>query len=124
MNRHTRELLYDIIRGRTVDTLDDLAHNDIYINSSDDDRTTALHYASTYKTNSIIIKIIENFNVNVNVQDKIGKTPLHYATFYNNPLCTKTLLSHKDIKVNIQNKNGRTALHYAVDHNDCESLKL
>lgn len=55
------------------------------------------HYASPYNWNSLIIKILENFNVNINAPDNNGQTLLHYVPHFYHREWFKLLLAQKDI---------------------------
>lgn len=51
------------------------------VNSIDDDRKTALHFAAYYDLGDIVEILLKN-EANVNATDKDLNTPLHYAAKY------------------------------------------
>ena len=65
MNEHTRNLLYDAKHEKFDDALNDLEYDDININASDNEGKTVLHSASMNKWASVLLKVLDNFDVNI-----------------------------------------------------------
>ena len=64
--------------------------SDVDVNNSDQNGTTALHYAVMYK-NYTLTKLLVSYEANPLVKDNRGVTPLDYANMYNDKELQKLL---------------------------------
>lgn len=112
--------LIKAVKEGDVDKVKELINKGVDVNTKDEDRNTALIYATdqtysmyTYKDYITIVKLLLEAGANVNLQNNHGRTALIMATDYNNIDIVKLLIK-KGADVNIQDEEGKTALMYAT----------
>lgn len=77
------------------------------INLPDNNGATALHIATSSKTDSSVQSLLSFEGINVNAIDKNGQSPLHYAMKNGNIDIIKALLNAPTINTDILDKNGK-----------------
>jgi ankyrin repeat protein len=90
-----------------------LKRDDVVVNLNDNEKPTALHYASWYDMTIDLFKNILEKTTDVNEQEEFGNTALHLAILSKTPTATKELLRHKGVDVNLKNDDNQTTLYYA-----------
>lgn len=86
------------------------------VNSLDDQRKTALHYAA-WEGHVDIVKVLTkngHVQINANQRDSEGNTPLHYAAKKGYEFIVKILLGLPKVNVNIVNDKQQMAIHLAA----------
>ncbi len=86
----------------------------IPVNSADDRKRTALHFAST-RRDSDMVQLLLSYSANPNVRDSNGNTPLHLAACTNNTDTVRLLLA-AGTDVSSKDNHGFTPLSYAQSH--------
>jgi ankyrin repeat protein len=97
----------------------------IYLNKTDKDGRTALHYAIV--DNKVFkAKLLLTLGSDSNIQDKKGWSPLHAAAQSQNEEITRLLLKH-GANVHAKNSHGNTPLSVALSSyrgKSCSSIRL
>jgi ankyrin repeat protein len=95
----------------------------VNVNHYDDNRNTAIIYASCNDHLGIVKDLLKQKDIDVNFQEIEGWTSLMYASLNGNIHIVRELLKHKDINLNLQNTNGETALILASNNGELDIVR-
>uniref|UniRef100_A0A0R3RID2 ANK_REP_REGION domain-containing protein n=1 Tax=Elaeophora elaphi TaxID=1147741 RepID=A0A0R3RID2_9BILA len=84
------------------------------VNTPNNNKQTALHYAASKNRPQITTILLKN-GANVNAQDNYQATPLHRAASQGHEKIVPILLNEPSIRINLTDSSGCTALHLAVE---------
>ena len=87
----------------------------INVNSIDDNRETALHWACRKGHTDVVKQLLKAPGIDINVTNNYEETPLLLACTKGHIDVVKQLLEVPEINVNAANKMGQTALHWAYN---------
>ncbi|XP_065906448.1 uncharacterized protein [Dysidea avara] len=108
-----------------VDDIKTLASSGVDVNTSlgdDNERKTSLHYAAE-KNQPIVIKLLQEYGVDINCQDEDGWTPLMCAADEGHTDVVK-MLHEFGADINHQNKDGWTPLMCEADEGHTDVVKM
>ncbi|EJD76142.1 hypothetical protein LOAG_16844 [Loa loa] len=86
----------------------------VNVNTPNNNKQTALHYAASKNRPQITTILLKN-GANVNAQDNYQATPLHRAASQGHEKIVPILLNEPSLRINITDSAGCTALHLAVE---------
>ncbi|VDN93869.1 unnamed protein product [Brugia pahangi] len=84
------------------------------VNTPNNNKQTALHYAASKNRPQITTILLKN-GANVNAQDNYQATPLHRAASQGHEKIVPILLNEPSLRINLTDSAGCTALHLAVE---------
>uniref|UniRef100_A0A8R1Y4G6 ANK_REP_REGION domain-containing protein n=1 Tax=Onchocerca volvulus TaxID=6282 RepID=A0A8R1Y4G6_ONCVO len=86
----------------------------VNVNTPNNNKQTALHYAASKNRPQITSILLKN-GANVNAQDNYQATPLHRAASQGHEKIVPILLKEPSLRINLSDSSGCTALHLAVE---------
>lgn len=115
-------LLHLAVQTKDINFVKQLFTKNININNTNKSNETALHIASSYDLNDIILFLLDK-SIDINVQEKrYGFTALIIALLNNNSEGITNIIN-KNPDINIQDYNGNTALHIAIMENNHQAIQ-
>jgi ankyrin repeat protein len=100
-----------------------LKHEELYVNASDKNHWTALHWIAFSRKIDFFNELIKIKDLNINATTKTGETALTWTVWNGDIEMTKAILKIKDVDVNIP-CNGKTPLTMSKIYEKPEIAKL
>lgn len=103
------------------------------INASCDQGYTILHYLAVCTIRNseynkfkelLLIKLLDNKDIDANFRSRNGDTPFHLAAKNNNIFMVQTMLDDLRVNVNEKNNDIETALLKAINSNSIDCIKI
>jgi len=123
LNLLGKSFLNELIENNLNNIFDELLHEDIDVNLSNNDRNSPLHYAIYYDKNTLVNKLLDKKNININIKNQDNNTPLNLAIIKKNYEIVNILLDKK-ANIDIENTEKKSSLYLAIENFDDSNLDL